>query len=202
MKLYVIRHGQTLWNAQGRLQGAADIPLNENGIRLARLTGEALKEIPFFCCFTSPLKRARDTADLILEGRDVPVFQEERIREITFGEWEGKDMETLPQDMLDAFFHHPQNFQAPEGGESLIHLQERTGAFFRELTARDDLQDKTILVSTHGCAMRAFLQSVYQEPSLENFWHGRVPPNCGLSIVEVQDGKATLLKEDLVFYDR
>ena len=66
MKIYVIRHGQTLWNAQGRLQGAADIPLNDNGTRLARITGQALKEVPFFCCFTSPLKRARDTASLIL----------------------------------------------------------------------------------------------------------------------------------------
>lgn len=200
MKIYVIRHGQTLWNAQGRLQGAADIPLNDNGTRLARITGQALKEVPFFCCFTSPLKRARDTASLILEGRDVPIFQEERIREISFGEWEGQDMANLPQDMLDNFFHHPQNFKEPAGGESFTHLQNRTKEFFYELASREDFQDKTILVSTHGCAMRAFLQNVYKDPSLENFWHGRVPPNCGVNIIEINQGKALLLKEDVVFY--
>ena len=47
MKLYIIRHGETSWNAEGRLQGQTDIPLNENGIRLAKITGEALKEVPF-----------------------------------------------------------------------------------------------------------------------------------------------------------
>ncbi|MEF2878037.1 MAG: histidine phosphatase family protein [Blautia sp.] len=200
MKIYVIRHGQTLWNAQGRLQGAADIPLNDNGTRLARITGQALKEVTIFCCFTSPLKRARDTASLILEGRDVPIFQEERIREISFGEWEGQDMASLPQDMLDNFFHHPQNFKAPAGGESFTHLQNRTKMFFHELASREDFQDKTILVSTHGCAMRAFLQNVYKDPSLENFWHGKVPPNCGVNIIEINQGKALLLKEDVVFY--
>ena len=48
MKLYIIRHGETSWNAEGRLQGQTDIPLNENGIRLAKITGEALKEVPSF----------------------------------------------------------------------------------------------------------------------------------------------------------
>ena len=57
MKLYIIRHGETSWNVQRRLQGASDTDLNENGITLAKRTGEALKEIPFDLCFTSPLKR-------------------------------------------------------------------------------------------------------------------------------------------------
>ena len=59
MKIYVIRHGQTLWNAQGRLQGAADIPLNDNGTRLARITGQALKEVPFFLLFYQPFKKGQ-----------------------------------------------------------------------------------------------------------------------------------------------
>ena len=61
MKLYILRHGETQWNVQKRLQGASDTELNEKGIALAEKTGEALKEIPFYCCFTSPLKRAKDT---------------------------------------------------------------------------------------------------------------------------------------------
>ena len=61
MKLYIIRHGETPWNAEGRLQGQTDIPLNENGIRLAKITGEALKDVPFDFAISSPLKRARQT---------------------------------------------------------------------------------------------------------------------------------------------
>ena len=73
MKLYIIRHGETEWNVQKRLQGVSDTNLNEKGIEMAKQTAEALKEIPFACCFTSPLKRAKDTAMYILRDRQVPV---------------------------------------------------------------------------------------------------------------------------------
>lgn len=59
MKFYIIRHGVTEWNAQRRIQGASDIPLAKEGVRLAKATGEALEEIPFDICFTSPLCRAK-----------------------------------------------------------------------------------------------------------------------------------------------
>ena len=115
MILYIVRHGQTKWNVQKRLQGASDTDLNENGIALAKVTGEALKEVPFSCCFTSPLKRARETAELVLGERKniVPVYPDDRIREISFGVWEGQDSTLLPQEMLDNFFHHPEKYQPP-----------------------------------------------------------------------------------------
>ena len=59
MVLYFIRHGETSWNVEGKMQGQTDIPLNENGIRLAKITGEALKDVPFDFAISSPLKRAR-----------------------------------------------------------------------------------------------------------------------------------------------
>ena len=122
MILYIVRHGQTKWNVQKRLQGASDTDLNENGIALAKVTGEALKEVPFSCCFTSPLKRARDTAELVLGERknSVPVYPDDRIREISFGVWEGQDSTLLPQEMLDNFFHHPEKYQPPQGGDQRL----------------------------------------------------------------------------------
>ena len=69
MKVYIIRHGETAWNVQKRLQGVSDTELNEKGIQMAKLTAEALKDVPFDCCFTSPLKRAKDTALYILKDR-------------------------------------------------------------------------------------------------------------------------------------
>ena len=59
MKIYIVRHGETCWNVQRRLQGASDTELNEKGTALAEITGKALKEVPFSCCFTSPLKGTR-----------------------------------------------------------------------------------------------------------------------------------------------
>ena len=94
MKLYIIRHGETEWNVQKRLQGVSDTNLNEKGIEMAKQTAEALKEIPFACCFTSPLKRAKDTAMYILRDRQVPVYEDARIREISF--WRMGRAENLP----------------------------------------------------------------------------------------------------------
>ncbi len=65
MKLYIVRHGETTWNALHKVQGSADIPLAEKGIQLAARTGQALKDVPFDVCFTSPLQRARQTAETL-----------------------------------------------------------------------------------------------------------------------------------------
>ena len=70
MRLYALRHGETSWNVQRRFQGQSDIPLNDKGILLAELTGEGLADIPFDLAFTSPLCRARQTAELVRPGRD------------------------------------------------------------------------------------------------------------------------------------
>ena len=89
MKIYLIRHGETPWNTLGRLQGRTDIELNENGIRLAKITGEKLKDVHFDLAIASPLKRAYETAGLVLGDRNIPILTDERIEEISFGEWEG-----------------------------------------------------------------------------------------------------------------
>lgn len=200
MKVYIIRHGETQWNAQKKLQGASDTQLNEKGIALARETGKALAQIPFSCCFTSPLIRAKETARLILGERDIPVYEDPRIREISFGDWEGRESSELPAQMLEYFFHHTEKYCAPEGGESLEEVCCRTRAFWEDIISRKELREQTILVATHGCAMRALLQNVYENPSIRDFWHGKVPPNCGVNVVEVREGKAFLLEEDVVYY--
>ena len=71
MLLYIVRHGLTPWNHLHKAQGSADIPLAQEGIDLARRTGEALMDVKFDICFTSPLTRARQTARLVLGGRDI-----------------------------------------------------------------------------------------------------------------------------------
>ena len=92
MLLYIVRHGMTPWNHLHKAQGSADIPLAQEGIDLAKKTGEALLDVKFDICFTSPLIRARQTAEQIIRDRQIPVIPDPRIQEINFGVLEGKIM--------------------------------------------------------------------------------------------------------------
>lgn len=202
MIIYVLRHGVTQWNRTRRLQGMTDIPLAEEGILLAKKTGEALKDVRFDICFTSPLTRAKETARHVLGDRDIPIIADERIREISFGVLEGtqfKDDEgCVISKELDLFFNHPADYECPKDGESFSDILKRTRDFWLEKTSDPALENKTILVSSHGCAVRALLQNIYKD-SLENYWHGCVPPNCSVNIVEVKHGQAVFLAEDKVY---
>ena len=136
MKLYIVRHGETDWNKSRRIQGQVDIPLNEFGKSLARKTAKGLQNVRFDYCISSPLCRARETARLILEGRDVPILEDDRIMEMAFGDYEGKSLEKsrceLP-DEFQKFFTDPENFVPANGGESFADLKKRTGEFLGDL---------------------------------------------------------------------
>ena len=202
MLLYIIRHGITPWNRLRKAQGAEDIPLAEEGIELARRTGEALKDVPFDICFTSPLIRARQTAEQIIRDRQIPVIPDPRIQEINFGVLEGKIMRSggamddgTPE--FDLFFRDPLKFPRPKNGENIQDVMDRTHDFWEEKIHDPSLEDKTVLISSHGCAVRALLQNIYKDP--QNYWHGCVPPHCSINLVEVKNGVARFLEEDKVY---
>ena len=201
MLIYIVRHGLTEWNKLKKLQGAADVPLAKEGILLAEKTGEALKDVKFDICFTSPLSRARQTAECVLGDRNVPIIPDKRIQEINFGDLEGRCVRDAEGNYIDPqvemFFRDPVNFKRPENGEDLFDVIARTKDFWEEKTSDPSLTDKTVLVASHGCAVRALLQNIYHDP--ENFWHGCVPPNCCVNLVEVKNGKTVLLEEDKVY---
>ena len=204
MKMYIIRHGQTPWNARKCLQGRSDVDLNENGIYLAELTGKALRDVTFDMAFTSPLIRAKHTAQCILAGRKVPIIEDERLIEISFGIYEGccyaEENRQVPQQWIENFFHAPQDYVAAPGGESLDDVEKRTRNFMEDICSRKELQDKTILVSTHGCALRGLLNSI-RESNLEDYWHGGVSKNCAVSIVTCNRGeKPVLVEENHIYY--
>ena len=94
--LYIMRHGKTEWNELHKLQGRTDIPLNEEGRQMAKIAGEKYKDINFDVCYCSPLVRAKETAKLVLEGRNVPIIYDERLREMSFGIYEGTNRPPSP----------------------------------------------------------------------------------------------------------
>ena len=196
MHLFIVRHGETNANKEGYLQGWSNDPLNENGRILAEITGRNMKGIKFDSCISSPLIRARETAEIILHEseNDAPIDFEDRIKEINFGAFERTN---IREKKVTRFFHQPNiNYKYPEG-ESILEVMERTQGFLKELINRDD--GKVYLITTHGCALRAMLNYLYDNPS--DFWHGHVPYNCCVNIIKVENGKARLISDDKLFYD-
>lgn len=144
MRVFIIRHGQTDWNKKGLLQGTIDIPLNEIGLSQAEFAYEQLKDEKIDVVFCSPLIRTRQTAEVILKGRDIPVIYDERIVERRFGVAEGKSMH-------DIDFESTWNPKTPpvcEGMESFKDLYDRVAEFFDEIYEK--YSDKTVLIVTHG----------------------------------------------------
>ncbi len=202
MRLYLVRHGQTDWNKERRIQGRADIELNEFGRHLARETGKGLADISFAACISSPLVRAVETAGLILGEKDVSVETDTRIMEMDFAEWEGKccakEQWELPERFRD-FFDAPDKYIPAPGGESFADMKKRTGEFLEDIYGREAYQDKNILIVTHGAALAGILNNIKEKP-LSQYWGVGVHKNCAVTEVEVTEGVPMMFSENKVYY--
>ena len=203
MKLYLVRHGITDWNARKKIQGQVDIPLNETGRDLARKTAEGLKDVPFDLCMTSPLCRAKETARIILGSRNVNILDEPRLMEMAFGDYEGKCCSRegweLPEG-FHKFFDDPAGYEPPRGGESFADVKKRTGAFLADLYHKPEYQGLNILITTHGAALAGLLNNIKEEP-LSRYWGDGVHRNCAVTEVEVRDGVPEILSENVIYYE-
>lgn len=204
MLIYIIRHGETDGNTQGYFQGWTNDPLNERGRALAALTGRALRGVRFDACLSSPLDRARETAEIILRESDnggVAVTTDARLKEVCLGDWERKKFRPgereIDGEQLKLFFENPFLLGGFPNGETVGEVCARTQSLLKELLRRDD--GKTILLVTHGFAARAMLNCLYDEDGKRDFWHGRVPPNCAVNIIEGVGGAGRLIAEDRVY---
>ena len=204
MKLYLVRHGETPWNKLRKVQGHSDIPLNEYGRYLAEQTALGLREVDFSVAYTSPLIRARQTAEIILAGRDISIYDEPRIQERGFGVCEGMccrgENKEPGSDEFNKLFTDTANYQVPEGGESIQEVEARVQSFLEEVYKKEELQDKNILISTHGAALTAMLNCIKNKKELADFWEMGVPKNCSVTEVQVIDGKPEILVEGKIFY--
>lgn len=188
-RLYLIRHGQTDWNLRAALQGQVDIPLNETGRAQAAAARQMLTDASFDAVYSSPLVRARETARLATGLPDEKIISDERIKEISFGEWEGQSTKELGE-KIEPFFLDPPHYVPPKGAESLEHLMERTGEFARFVLREHTGQ--TVLAAAHGAALHALITAALGNP-LEQFWKADLG-NCCIAILE-SDGGPFVLKE-------
>lgn len=177
--LYFVRHGETDWNAEGRMQGQQDIPLNAVGLRQAAESGLRLKELigedadfPYIC---SPMIRARQTMELMREAmglapQDYRVIDD--LRELTFGHWEGLTWKEVRRE-------HPAGARAreadkwrftPPGGESYETLAIRVGRVM------DGIDRPSVMVA-HGGVARALLRLSGMSPAkacVADIWQGKL----------------------------
>ena len=157
MKIYFVRHGQSLGNAKHTLLGHTDLDLSELGYKQARATAEAMREINIDAIFASDLKRAFNTAVPHGELRGIPVVGDERLRECYIGEWENQTSDWCRENYPVAFCVDWINafgtFTFP-GGESTLGGGERF--LRRTLEICKENEGKDILIVSHAAVLRAF----------------------------------------------
>jgi len=165
-RLVLIRHGETDWNVEGRYQGQADPPLNARGIAQARRLAHDLAGAGIDVLYSSPLKRALETARILAQTLHVPLYTDPRLMEIHQGKWEGR----LRSEIVEQY---PILFQqwltdpwtvSPPGGESLRDVQARVYAAVEEIVARH--RGQTIGLVTHRIPI-ALLKVRYQGMELD-----------------------------------
>lgn len=197
MIMYIIRHGQTEWNIEKKLQGRTDIPLNDAGRSKAEAVKDALKDVEIAEIYSSPLIRAYETADIIRAERKIPVNIEKDIIEISFGGLEGKvyrQGDTDGDERIYNFFNHPERYKPAYGGETIAELKARTGNFIKRMSEKSISCKAGILVCSHGAAISAMLACIKNTPD-SDFWKNGVPDNCGCVILETGGGNVKIIEE-------
>lgn len=150
-RLWLVRHGETDWNAQGRVQGHTPTSLNERGREQARQLGRAIAHKAFSAIYSSDLPRAAETAAIIAQGRGLPIQHSVALRERSFGEYEGQSSAQI-RDARTALGLRQTgdlaDWTGMPGIETEAELWARIDPFLREISAAHPNQD--VLVATHG----------------------------------------------------
>lgn len=169
--LYLMRHGKTDWNSQHKLQGRTNIPLNEDGRLMAQKACEEYQSTNIDVCYCSPLIRAVETAQIVLQGRNIPITKDERLVEMSFGEYEGVEYSfQIPNCPINVIFTDPDQYTESIGGaETFAELFARTGQFLKEVIEPQLQEGKDILIIGHG-AMNSSIICQRKNLPIKEFW--------------------------------
>ena len=179
MSVYLLRHGQTDWNKKGIVQGRYDVPLNDTGREQAREAKKILDEVDFIACYVSPLCRARETAAIALEGRNVPFIIENRLVEMAYGPYEGTNWKAGDYQLTRRRLAYRY-----KDGESYLDLAYRAFSFLEEI--REFEKKGNVLLVCHGGIARVinsyFIDEVDNDGFIDN-----ICPNGGVRKYEYSD---------------
>jgi broad specificity phosphatase PhoE len=182
-RMLLVRHGQTVWNAEGRFRGQVDVPLDETGLWQAGVTGEYVAgRWPLSAVYASPLKRALQTADSVASAQGLAVQPLDGLLDLDFGEWGGvrvTDVRARWPDLLRAWHEAPGTLQFP-GGESLDDVRQRGMAALQDLAVRH--ADQTVALVAHTVVNRVLLCAALDLGN-EYFWR-MGQDTCAVNLIE------------------
>jgi broad specificity phosphatase PhoE len=165
ISFWFLRHGETDWNAQGISQGNVDIPLNATGIAQARAAAQKLRNRGIATIVSSPLSRAKVTAEFVGEALNLPVAIDPDLREVRFGVQEGQPMSGWFTDWISGVF-------TPEGAETFAALRARAVAAANRATGKPP----AVLIVAHGALFRSLRAAMGIEPVMRT--QNAVPIFC------------------------
>ncbi|MCL1941720.1 MAG: histidine phosphatase family protein [Synergistaceae bacterium] len=187
-KLLLIRHGKTEWNSEARFQGSTDIPLNDQGYQQALKTAERIKSWRGVPVFSSPLKRAMQTAEVLSAGE--PVTPLDGLTEINFGDWEGERVADIGKKDAHALaeWHRDGFFAIPGNAETWEQIYERVS---RSVDACLEREEERMIIVAHGGILRVIMIKLMNfDP--HTAWRLAVY-NCSISGVDICRGVNNLV---------
>ena len=189
-RIFLIRHGETEWNASGRLQGNSNVQLSMVGLHQARLLAMHAPFPTADAIYSSDLIRARATAEILAAKFNLPVRTMPELREASFGDWEGQSIRELAEDLTDGFekfFTDPELCRPPHG-ETFADCQARLVKAVRKIIA--DHENQRVIVVSHGAAIRLLLCAALGMP-IRKMW-AIAQFNMALNVLRVDDGAVTV----------
>lgn len=195
-KIYLTRHGETVWNRQRRFQGHKNSELTDKGILAAELLADRIEDIELDYIVSSPLLRAYNTAEIARGNKDVQIIKYDGLKEINLGEFEGMsyvDIKSKHTELLAEIEKDPFNNRYPNG-ENLQEFYKRVVKVFTEVV--DKYRNKTTLIVAHGGTLKC-IEAYIRKFKLSSDWMGNVVKNCSLSYIEIDENNE--IKE--IFYN-
>ncbi|MEE9319923.1 MAG: histidine phosphatase family protein [Granulosicoccus sp.] len=195
MLLHLIRHGQTSWNAEQRIQGRMESELDDTGRQQAIERGAALQSIEFDAVYSSSSIRARQTTELILNGSRLQIHYRDNLREMSLGEWEGQlwpDVLRKDPEAVARFRAAEDEFSAP-GAETFSELQARGVAAIESVIA--ETGEGEILVVSHGAILKRILAK-YSHTKLSKCSELPSLPNCSHCIIQANGASRQVVQID------
>ncbi len=168
LEIYFVRHGETAGNRENRFRGRHDFPLNENGIRQAEALQRELQDVPMDAIYSGPLSRARQTAEILADGR-LPVTIEEGFNNISLGPWEDVAKDEVREKYPDAWklwITTPEKLSFP-GMETLAQVQERSYRALQKLIEKH--REGRICIVTHRAVIKPLFAAMLDIPE-PYFW--------------------------------
>ena len=194
-RFFFIRHGETDWNKEFKYQGSSDIELNGDGIEQARRTGLRLSRVIPARVYSSPLKRASRTAEIIMENNSGKAMVNlcGDLREISFGSWEGLTAPEIKERDAETFaaWRRAPFSAVPEGGESFAEVAMRSRRSAKKMKETGSPGDVTFVIA-HGAVLRALIAAFMDIEDMNLFWRVRFD-NCSISVVDMWGSRPLLL---------